>query len=232
MSYPINPAQRKSLPLYGSSDLRFPVNAIYCVARNYADHAREMGQDPDREPPFFFMKPANALLHDQDNFNYPVHSNNVHHEVEMVVALQSGGRNISADEAQQHIYGYGVGLDMTCRDIQSEAKKAGRPWETAKAFPGSAPCSEIVPAEICGHPTACDISLRVNDKLVQTGNTSQMIWNTNELISTLSELFTLEPGDLIFTGTPAGVGPVTHGDQLEARLDEIAILKLSVVGNG
>lgn len=229
MSFSVTPAQQITLPVYGAPEIRFPVNNLYCVARNYADHAREMGQDPDREPPFFFMKPANALIGDHDSFPYPENSQDVHHEVEMVIAVKKGGRNISVTDALDHIYGYGVGLDMTCRDIQANAKKAGRPWELAKAFPGSAPCSEITPVEICGHPQANDITLLVNGDLRQSGNTSQMIWNISELISTISRLFTLESGDLIYSGTPAGVASVKRSDRLEAKLEGVASLKIPVV---
>ena len=230
MAFPFTPPQQISLTIYGGSPIRFPVNNIYCVARNYADHAIEMGHDPDREAPFFFMKPANALTGPGDNFIYPDFSEDVHHEVEMVVGLQSGGRNLSKEDALACIYGYGVGLDMTARDRQSELKKAGRPWEMAKGFTGAAICSAINPVELCGkHPEATDISLKVNGELRQQGNTAQMIWKTAELISTLSQYFTLEAGDLIYTGTPAGVGAVKRGDHLECSLDDMATIELDVV---
>ena len=229
MTFPFTPAKQPTLPIYGSSELRFPVNNIYCVARNYADHALEMGHDPTRELPFFFMKPSNALVSDNEAFRIPSSSQDVHHEVEMVIALKQGGRDILPDNALSHIYGYAVGIDMTCRDIQSVAKKAGRPWEAAKGFPGSAPCSGIIPGEICHHPQECGISLTVNGNLRQSGDIRQMIWKSSELISILSSLFTLEAGDLIFTGTPAGVGAVKSGDLLEAQLDDIATLKLHVI---
>ncbi|HBR97920.1 MAG TPA: fumarylacetoacetate hydrolase [Gammaproteobacteria bacterium] len=229
MTFPITPAQQITLPIYGSAELRFPVNNIYCVARNYADHAREMGHDPDREPPFFFMKPANALISEHDTFAYPHHCGDVHHEVEMVVAMGEGGRHIDAASAMRHVYGYAVGLDMTCRDVQTAAKQQGRPWESAKAFAGSAPCSQIMPASICGHPQSDDLALSLNGELRQEGALPQMIWQTAELISTLSKTFQLEAGDLIYTGTPAGVGPVQPGDVLEASLGKIAHLTLHVV---
>ncbi len=229
MTFPFKPSATTSLPIYGSEGMRFPVKNIYCVARNFADHAIEMGHDPNREQPFFFMKPANALITESDAFEYPNHSSDVHHEVEMVVALGRGGRNISVEDALQHIYGYAVGLDMTCRDVQAIAKKAGRPWEVAKAFACSSPCSEIMPIEVCGHPTDAEISLIINGEPRQSGNVNQMIWKTAELISTLSKVFSLEAGDLIYTGTPAGVGPVHAGDNLEARLNNVAKLHLKIV---
>ncbi len=228
MTFPITPAAQVTLPIYGSS-LRFPVNNIFCVARNYAAHAVEMGHDPDREAPFFFMKPANALITDHEAFVYPVNSQDVHHEVEMVIALQNGGKNIPRENALDTVYGYAVGLDMTCRDIQAAAKKAGRPWDAAKGFSGSAPCSEIMPAEFSGHPEDLTISLKVNQQTRQSGNINQMIWKSAELISILSEQFILEPGDLIYTGTPAGVGPVQRGDFLEASLERVAHLRVHII---
>lgn len=228
MTFPFEPPMITSLPVYGSENMRFPVKNIYCVARNFADHAIEMGHDPSREAPFFFMKPANALLTESDSFIYPDHSEDVHHEVEMVVALARGGRNIDANDALKHIYGYGVGLDMTCRDVQAIAKKAGRPWDAAKAFVGSSPCSTIMPVEVCGHLNDVSISLSINGEQRQIGNINQMIWKTAELISTLSKVFQLEAGDLIYTGTPAGVGAVKQGDRLDACLDQIARLQINV----
>ncbi|MDO6461470.1 fumarylacetoacetate hydrolase family protein [Granulosicoccaceae sp. 1_MG-2023] len=230
MAFPFTPPQQISLAIYGGPAIRYPVNNIYCVARNYADHAIEMGHDPEREAPFFFMKPANALSGPGDNFIYPDFSEDVHHEVEMVVGLQSGGRNLSEEEALACIYGYGVGLDMTARDRQAELKKAGRPWELAKGFSGAAVCSAISPLELCdSNPDATDISLSINGELRQQGNTAQMIWKTAELISTLSRYFPLEAGDLIYTGTPAGVGPVKPGDHLVCTLEGIAAIELDVV---
>lgn len=229
MTFPFEPPAITSLPIFDSKDTRFPVRNIYCIARNFADHAIEMGHDPQREEPFFFMKPANALLTVSEDLVYPSHSKDVHHEVEMVVALGRGGRNISVDDALEHIYGYGVGLDMTCRDVQATAKKAGRPWETAKAFVGSSPCSEIMPVDVCGHVNDAEIYLSINGEQRQVGNVNQMIWKTAELISTLSTIFKLEAGDLIYTGTPAGVGPVHKGDILDARLNKIAKLQISIV---
>lgn len=217
-----------TLPIRGRSE-RFPVNRVFCVGRNYADHAREMGHDPQREPPFFFMKPSSAVTGDGAAFAYPPLSNEVHHEVELVVALGAGGSDVAAADANALIYGYAVGLDMTRRDLQGEAKKLGRPWETGKAFDGSAPCSEIVPAAECGHPRAGAVQLAVNGQSRQQGDIADLIWSIPETIACLSTLFTLQPGDLIFTGTPSGVGPVARGDQLSAAVDGIGELRIVVV---
>jgi fumarylpyruvate hydrolase len=226
--YVIDPVVQPSLPVAGDTR-RFAVNRIYCVGRNYADHAREMGHDPDREPPFFFMKPASAIVTDGKNMQYPSLSKDVHHEIEMVVAIGKGGANIPADKALEHVYGYGVGLDMTRRDLQGEAKKMGRPWDTGKAFDQSAPCSALVPAAKCGHPTEGLVRLMVNGAVRQEGNLNQLIWNVPDTIAYLSTLFTLQPGDLIFSGTPAGVGPIQKGDVLEGEVAGLPILKTQIV---
>jgi len=225
-TYVIQPPEIPTLPVQGDSK-RFAVNRIYCVGRNYADHAREMGHDPDREPPFFFMKPATAIVTDGKNMAYPSLSNDVHHEIEMVVAL--GGANIPADRALDHVWGYGVGLDMTRRDLQGEAKKMGRPWDTGKAFDQSAPCSALVPVSQCGHLTKGRIHLKVNGQIKQDGDLAMMIWNVPDTIAYLSTLFTLMPGDLIFSGTPAGVAAVARGDALEGRVDGLPVLKTTMV---
>lgn len=217
-----------TLPIEGS-DQHFPVHRIYCVGRNYADHAREMGHDPDREPPFFFQKNPDNLVTENGDFPYPPLSNDVHHEIELVVALKKGGKNISVTEANDHIYGYAVGLDMTRRDLQGEAKKLGRPWETGKAFEQSAPCSALVPAAKIGHPDSGAIWLKINGKTVQQGDINQLIWSVPETIAILSTLYELQAGDLIFTGTPAGVGPVQRGDVLEGGVDAIGHLTTKVV---
>jgi fumarylpyruvate hydrolase len=208
---------------------RFPVHRIYCVGRNYAEHAREMGHDPDREPPFFFLRPADAIVTDGEDFRYPSHSTDVHHEVELVVALGSGGAGMPAARALDLVYGYAVGLDMTRRDLQAEAKKMGRPWDTGKAFDGSAPCSAVRRASEIGHPAKGAIRLDVNGKERQRGDLSQLIWKIPEMIAYLSTLFTLAPGDLIFTGTPAGVGPVERGDVLKGAVDGVGTLTVRVV---
>ena len=217
-----------SLPVVGDSK-RFPVNRIYCVGRNYADHAREMGHDPDREPPFFFMKPATASVTDGQAMTYPALSKDVHHELEMVVAIGKGGSNISADHALDHVWGYGLGLDMTRRDLQGEAKKMGRPWDTGKAFDQSAPCSALVPVSQCGHLSKGRIYLTVNGQVKQDGDLAMMIWNVPETIAYLSTLFTLMPGDLIFSGTPAGVAAVQRGDVLEGHVDGLPVLHTKIV---
>jgi fumarylpyruvate hydrolase len=217
-----------SLPVVGDSK-RFPVNRIYCVGRNYADHAREMGHDPDREPPFFFMKPATAIVTDGQAMAYPALSKDVHHELEMVVALGKGGSNIPADQALDHVWGYGLGLDMTRRDLQGEAKKMGRPWDTGKAFDQSAPCSALVPVSQCGHLSKGRIYLTVNGQVKQDGDLAMMIWNVPETIAYLSTLFTLMPGDLIFSGTPAGVAAVQRGDILEGHVDGLPVLHTKIV---
>jgi fumarylpyruvate hydrolase len=217
-----------SLPVVGDSK-RFPVNRIYCVGRNYADHAREMGHDPDREPPFFFMKPATAIVTDGQAMAYPALSKDVHHELEMVVAIGKGGSNISADHALDHVWGYGLGLDMTRRDLQGEAKKMGRPWDTGKAFDQSAPCSALVPVSQCGHLSRGRIYLTVNGQVKQDGDLAMMIWNVPETIAYLSTLFTLMPGDLIFSGTPAGVAAVQRGDVLEGHVDGLPVLHTKIM---
>ena len=208
---------------------RFPVHRIYCVGRNYAEHAREMGHDPDREPPFFFMKPADALVADGGDFAYPSRSADVHHELELVVALSRGGADIPAERALAHVYGYAVGLDMTRRDLQAEAKKMGRPWDVGKAFDGSAPCSAIRRAAEIGHPAKGAVWLEVNGGERQRGDLAQLIWKIPEMIAYLSTLFTLAPGDLIFTGTPAGVGPVERGDLLRGEVEGVGALTVRVV---
>ena len=227
-SYVINPPEIPSLPVEGDSK-RFAVNRIYCVGRNYADHAREMGHDPDREPPFFFMKPATAIVTEGKEMAYPALSKDVHHEIEMVVALGKGGANIPTDKALDHVWGYGVGLDMTRRDLQGEAKKMGRPWDTGKAFDQSAPCSALVPVSQCGHLAKGRIYLKVNGQVKQDGDLAMMIWNVPDTIAYLSTLFTLMPGDLIFSGTPAGVAAVARGDVLEGRVDGLPALKTKII---
>jgi fumarylpyruvate hydrolase len=226
MSYVIAPPQQVSVPVR-ATNLRFPVRRIYCVGRNYNDHVAEMGGIPGREPPFFFQKPADAILLTGE-FPYPAQSKSVHFEVELVVALQSGGNNISAAEATAHIYGYAVGIDMTRRDLQAEAKKLARPWEVAKAFDHSAPISEIVPRSEIGSLQDAAITLSVNGVQKQHSNISEMIWSVPEIIAELSRLFELHAGDIIFTGTPAGVGPLNVGDSLAAAIAHIGELSLRV----
>lgn len=216
-----------SIPIEGDSR-RFPVNRIYCVGRNYADHAREMGHDPDREPPFFFMKPATSIVTDGKDMQYPSLTQDLHHEIEMVVAIGIGGSNIAPADALNHVWGYGVGLDMTRRDLQGEAKKMGRPWDTGKAFDESAPCASLVPVSQCGHLAKGLINLKVNGVVKQEGDLAMMIWNVPDTIAYLSTLFALEPGDLIFSGTPAGVAAVKKGDVLEGFVAGLPVLKTRV----
>jgi fumarylpyruvate hydrolase len=228
MTYVFEPPPVPTLGISGETD-RFPVHRIYCVGRNYAEHAREMGGDPTREPPFFFMKPADTLLPSGTDFPYPTKSNDVHHEIELVAALKSGGTNISEADALGHVFGYGVGLDMTRRDLQGEAKKTGRPWDTGKAFDLSAPCSDLVRADKVGHPARGRIWLNVNGQVRQQGDLGDLIWSLPEMIAYLSTLFTLRAGDLIMTGTPAGVAAVKRGDVLEGGVDGIGGIKTRVV---
>jgi len=227
MSYVIEAPVLPTLPVRGSDDL-FPIHRIYCVGRNFADHAREMGHDPDREPPFFFQKNPDTNALPGGNFPYPGKSEDVHFEMEMVVALGKGGTNIAEADAMECVYGYAVGLDMTRRDLQGEMKKAGRPWEIGKAFEHAAPCSEVVPVSEIGHPVDARLWLEINGEMRQDGNINQMIWNVPETISYLSGLFTLAPGDLIYSGTPAGVGPVQKGDVLKGGVDGVAELTINV----
>lgn len=221
------PAPVPALPIKGSDKL-FPVHRIYCVGRNYAEHAIEMGHDPNREAPFFFQKNPDTLVPNGGVFPYPDASKDVHHELEMVVALQSGGKNIPVEKALDCVFGYAVGLDMTRRDLQGEAKKAGRPWEVGKAFEAAAPCSEIVPASAIGHPSKGGVWLKVNGAVKQKGDLDQLIWKVPEMIAYLSGLFELKAGDLIYSGTPAGVGPVQRGDVLEGGVDGVGELKITV----
>ena len=224
--YVIDIGPQPTLPVAGN-DARFPVGRIYCVGRNYADHAREMGHDPDREPPFFFMKAANSIVPSGSTIGYPVGTKDVHHEIEMVVAIGKGGKNIPVEKALEHVWGYGVGLDMTRRDIQGEAKKMGRPWEMGKSFDESAPISALRPASKIGHPAKGAIWLKVNGQEKQKGDLAMQIWTVPEQINYLSSLITLQPGDLIFSGTPAGVGPVKAGDKLEGHVDGVGDLAVT-----
>jgi len=227
MSYVITAPQQATLPVRGTEDT-FPIHRIYCVGRNYAAHAREMGHDPDREPPFFFQKNPDTIVPDGGDFPYPDKSEDVHFEMELVVALSKGGKDIAESEAMDCVYGYAVGLDMTRRDLQGEAKKMGRPWDVGKAFDYAAPCGEIVPASECGHPEDARIWLEVNGEVRQDGNINQLIWNIPETISYLSGLFTLAPGDLIYSGTPSGVGAIVRGDVMHGTVEGIGEITINV----
>jgi fumarylpyruvate hydrolase len=207
---------------------QFPVRRVYCVGRNYADHAIEMGHDPSREPPFFFQKNADNV-YNGEAFPYPPLSADVHYEAELVMVLSGGGADIAIEDALSKVYGYAVGIDFTRRDVQDKAKKMSRPWEAAKAFEKSAPVSAILPASKIGHPQQGAIWLEVNGERKQNGDLNQMIWKLPEIIAELSKLFVLAPGDVIMTGTPAGVGPIVKGDKVEVGIDGVGKLALSVI---
>ncbi|WP_117191060.1 fumarylacetoacetate hydrolase family protein [Rhizobium terrae] len=207
---------------------QFPVRRVYCVGRNYADHAIEMGGDPTREPPFFFQKNADNI-YNGEAFPYPPLSSSVHHEVELVVALSGGGTDIAVGDALSKIYGYAVGIDFTRRDLQDAAKKMSRPWEASKAFEKSAPVGALMPATKIGHPDAGAVWLDVNGARKQSGDLNQLIWKLPEIVAELSKLFVLAPGDVIMTGTPAGVGPVVRGDRIDCGIDGVGRLSLTVI---
>lgn len=223
MNYVFNPMPIVGLPIK-NTDALFPVRRIYCVGRNYAAHAREMGFDPDREPPFFFCKPNDAesivsVQADQTvTIPYPALTSNYHYEIELVVAIGKDAKNISVEEAAEHIYGYAVGLDMTRRDLQMGMREQGRPWEIGKAFDYSAPVGVIHPISETGELNAADIHLTVNGETKQRSDVTHLIWNVAETIANLSNLFELKQGDLIFTGTPEGVGAVVKGDEMRAEV--------------
>ncbi|MBS3647887.1 fumarylacetoacetate hydrolase family protein [Pseudaminobacter sp. 19-2017] len=225
--YVFPPAPVPVLPVKGT-DRFFAVHRVYCVGRNYAAHAVEMGGDPDKEPPFFFQKNPDNLV-TIGEFPYPPASSDVHHEIEMAVALKGGGRDIPVERALECVFGYGVALDMTRRDLQASAKEMRRPWEVGKAFEASAPCSALVAASEIGHPSQGAIWLDVNGERRQTGDLNQMIWKVSEMISYLSGLFTLQPGDVILSGTPAGVGAVKRGDLLCGSIDGVGDLEVRVI---
>ncbi len=231
MPYVLTPPAPVAVPVYGSAQ-HFPVHRIYCVGRNYAEHAVEMGGS-GREAPFFFMKPADAvLLAGPDgvaHMPYPTLTHNLHHEIELVVAIGLGGNNIAAADAHRHIYGYAVGLDMTRRDLQNEMKKQGRPWSIGKGFDHSAPLGAITRADqVTGIETA-EIALDVNGQSRQYSHTSQLIWNLAETIEQLSAAWTLRAGDLVFTGTPAGVAAVVAGDMLHGRITGLQPLRVQII---
>ena len=231
MSYAFEPTAVVSVPVVGKTE-RFPVHRIYCVGRNYEEHAKEMGFT-GREPPFFFMKPADSVLvvntGETGEMPYPSLTKNLHHEIELVVAIGKGGKNISAADALSHIYGYAVGLDMTRRDLQNEMKKQGRPWCIGKGFDHSAPIGPITPAAVAGDVAHAEIYVQVNGQDRQRSNTSQLIWNIAETIEHLSAAWALQPGDLIYTGTPEGVGAVVTGDTLVGAVAGLGELKIRMV---
>jgi len=232
VKYVFEPEARAAVPVVGT-DALFPVHRIYCIGRNYAAHAREMGHDPDRDPPFFFLKAPDAVQPIAEgvmtNHPYPPKTANYHHEIELVVALHRGGRDIAVEDALSHVFGYAVGLDMTRRDLQDEAKNLRRPWDVSKSADLSAPMGPLHPAASIGHPSHGAVSLAVNGAPRQTGDLNDMIWSVAEQIAILSQHFELKPGDLIFTGTPEGVGAVGRGDQLEATIAGIGTIALTIV---
>ena len=228
MSYvfPIN--ETPVLTVAGTEDF-FPVHRIYCVGQNYSEHMFEMGSNPERDAPFFFCKPADAVINQKSIISYPSKTKNLHHEIEMVVAIGEKGREISKSEALNHIFGYTVGMDLTRRDLQKEAKKKGRPWAVAKGFDHSAPCSVLHKVDEVGYLEKGSITLKVNGEIRQRGDISEMIWSVPEIISILSGYFELLPGDLIFTGTPSGVGPIKKGDKLEGLIEKLTKLEINIV---
>lgn len=228
MSFVFEPHAVTGVPIVGESAL-FPVRRVYCVGRNYAAHAREMGKDPEKEPPFFFMKPADAVVPGGGDIHYPPGTKNYHHEIELVVAIGKGGRRISVAEAPSHIFGYGVGLDMTRRDLQFAARDLGRPWDFGKSFDESAPLGPIHRAAKTGHPTKGAVTLEVNGELRQKGDLADLIWSVPETISYLSDYYTLAPGDIIFTGTPAGVAAVVPGDKLVGKVEGFGTLEVNII---
>jgi fumarylpyruvate hydrolase len=217
----ITPPATPSVAVAGSS-ARFPIRRVFCVGRNYAAHAREMGKDPDREPPFFFMKPADAVVDAHGVLPYPPATNDLHHEVEMVVALGAGGVDVAAADALALVWGYGVGLDLTRRDMQAVAKEMSRPWDFAKGFDASAPCSALRPVGEVGHPADARIRLSINGVVKQDGTLREMIWPVADIISHISGFVALAPGDLIYSGTPAGVGALQPGDRVHGAVDGVA----------
>ena len=228
MTYVIPAPAQTSVEVAGSSE-RFPVHRIYCVGRNYAAHAREMGMDPEREPPFFFSKPADAIVPNGAPVPYPSRTGNLHHEIELVVAIGAGGRDIPLADALAHVFGYAVGNDLTRRDLQFAAREKGQPWDVSKGFDRSAPVTAIRRAAEVGHLERGRIWIEVNGERRQQADLSEMLWNVPEIVAELSTLFDLVPGDLIFTGTPAGVGPLQRGDSLVGGIDGLETLRTTIV---
>lgn len=228
MRYVFDPAPVTSVEIAGT-EARFPVHRIYCVGRNYAAHAREMGNDPDREPPFFFSKPADAIVANGADVPYPPRTENLHHEIELVVAIGKGGSNIPVSEAEGHIFGYAVGNDLTRRDLQNEAKGNGKPWDTAKGFDHAAPITRILPVAQCGHIRKGAIWLNVNGEPRQSGDIADLIWPVADVVAELSTFYTLQPGDLIYTGTPAGVSALKKGDVVEGFVEGLEVLRNRIV---
>ncbi len=227
VEFVLPPPAVPAIPVAGGG--AFPVRRVFCVGRNYAAHAREMGSDPDREPPFFFMKPADALVTDGADTPYPPATSDLHHEMELVVALGEGGADIAVADALAHVWGYAAGLDLTRRDLQGQAKKEGKPWDMGKGFDHSGPIGLLVPAARIGHPARGRIALKVNGKIRQDSDLTHLIWSVSETIAHLSRLVRLAPGDLIFTGTPEGVAAVGRGDLLEGEVEGVGTVRTRIV---
>lgn len=227
MKFAVALPQLPTVAVAGDDSL-FPVHRIYCVGRNYAEHSREMGGNPEREAPFFFMKPADAVVANSSTIPFPRATADLHHEIELVVALGQGGADVSTGQALDCVFGYAVGIDLTRRDLQAEAKEKRRPWDTSKGFDRSAPMTAIHPVGSVGHIARGAIELRVNGNVRQTGDISDLIWPVADIIASLSKLYELQAGDLIFTGTPAGVGKVERGDHLVGRIDGLEELSIRI----
>ena len=227
MGYVVSPPAVISLPVRGSED-RFPVRRIYCVGRNYLDHIREMKEADERDPPFFFQKPTDALVHADSVIPYPAGTSDFQFEVELVAAIGRGGSDIPVATAETHIFGYAIGIDLTRRDLQREAAKRGLPWEMGKSFDHSAPCGAIHRIEATGPIRSGSISLSVNGRTRQKGDISQMIWNVPEIIAKLSNQYELCPGDIILTGTPAGVGPLVPGDVVDCSIERLGTFSIRI----
>jgi len=217
-----------AVPIAGSDEL-FPVHRVYCVGRNYAEHAREMGVDPEREPPFFFAKPADAVVANGAEIPYPLATRNFHHEIELVVAIGKGGVELQPESALDHVFGYAVGIDLTRRDLQLAARDKGRPWDAGKGFDRSAPVTPIRRTEEIGHPSSGSIWLQVNDTTKQSADLKDLLWPVPDVLVHLSRLFELAPGDLIFTGTPAGVGPLVPGDRVSGGVAGVGEISIRIV---
>jgi fumarylpyruvate hydrolase len=225
--YVFPPAPQATIAVEGGS-ARFPVRRIFCVGRNYAAHTREMGRDPEREKPFFFTKPADAVVDDGATVPYPLLTENLHYEIELVVAIGKKGVNVAPERTQELIYGYSVGIDLTRRDLQFEARDNGRPWDWGKAFDKSAPIAPIKPVAKSGHPASARIWLAVNDQIKQDANISDLIWSVPDLVATISRSMVLKPGDLIMTGTPAGVSAIKPGDVVTGGIDGVGKIRITI----
>lgn len=227
MAFVFDPPQPPSVSVAGTDD-RLPVRRIFCVGRNYAAHAREMGKDPDRDPPFFFTKPADAVVEDGEAVAYPPETDNFHYEAELVAVIGKGGRNIPESEALSHVWGYAIGNDLTRRDLQLKAREQGRPWDWGKAFDRSAVIGPVHPVSTVGHPAAGSIRLLVNGDIKQDADLAELIWSVPEIVSILSRSMDLRSGDLIMTGTPAGVGPLVEGDVCTVEIESLGSIETRI----